>query len=114
MKQENNLNIAKDNIKLAKTKLSFASLILTILQFVIPFITSSVEQLSFLRKLPYVLVALILAIISKCKYNDKLSLTMIIIDSVLIGVTIILGILSILFFAAAIESIINGCSGFSA
>ena len=36
MNQENNSNIAKDNIQLGKTKLSFAFLILTILQVVMP------------------------------------------------------------------------------
>ena len=79
-----------------------------------PFIASSIEQLNFLRYLPYVLVALILAIISKCKYNDKLSLIMIIIDAVLIGIIIIFIILNILIIAAAFESVINGCLGTTA
>lgn len=114
MKQENNSNKTKDNIKLAKTKLSVASLILTILQAVMPLIASYIKQLNFLGNLPYVLAALILAIISKCKYNDKLSLIMIIVDAVLIGVIIMLIILSFLIFAAAINSIMNGCSGESA
>lgn len=114
MNQENNINLAKDNKQLGKTKLSFASLILTILQVVMPMITSFIEPLSFLGQLPYIIVALILAIISKCKYNDKLSLVMIVVDAVLIGMGIIFLMLALLFFAAAIESIISGCTDMSA
>ena len=114
MNQENNINLSINNIQLGKTKLSLASLILTILQVVMPLLASFVKPLSFLGQLPYIIIALILAIISKCKYNDKLSLVMIVIDAVLIGVVVIVLMLAIICFAAAIEAIIAGCDGKSA
>lgn len=110
MNQENNINLTQDNRQLSKTNLSFSSLILTILQIVMSSIPLP-NSLSFLGQLPYITVALILAIISKCKYNDKLSLVMIIVDAVLIGISIIVFLIAILFVLVTIESIATGCSG---
>lgn len=110
----NNINVAKHNNKISKTNLSFASLILTILQLIMPFVASLSEHLSFLGTLPYIIAALILAIISKCKYDDKLSLIMIIVDTVLIGITIVFTILAILLFASVLEALFSGCNDLSA
>lgn len=114
MNKEKNINLEKTSTKLAKTNLSLISLILTILQFVVPLITYFIDSLSFLEKIPYVIISLILAIISKCKYSDKLSLIMIIINAIIIGLEIIFLILMVLFFATAIDSIITGCTSISA
>ncbi len=114
MNQEKNINLEKTSTRLAKTNLSLISLILTILQFVVPLITYFIDSLSFLGKIPYVIISLILAIISRCKYADKLSLIMIITDAVIIGMEIIFLILMVLFFAIAIDSIITGCTSISA
>lgn len=96
--------------RLGHTTLSLLSLIFCILQFVISFIASKVNFLEFLNNIPFILISLVLAIISRCIYKDTMSLVMIIIDSVLMVLMIIGIILLMIFFVAALEELATGCS----
>lgn len=107
--QVQNTNIA-NNKKLGNTNLSIISLIFCILQFVATFIASEVPILDFLYNIPWLLISLILAIISRCKYKDTMSLVLIIVDSILIVLMIIGAIILLCFFASLFEMAITGCS----
>jgi len=91
------------------TKLSIISLICLIIQ---PLAASSIllsEKLAFLSMIPWTIISTVLAIVSKCKYNDKMSKVLIIINCVLFGLGIILIIVGMFIFAALIEEIAQGC-----
>lgn len=110
MNQNNNLNTSDNGTRLANTKLSKASLILLILQFIMPILTIFLGPFKFLVSLPYLLASLVLAIISKCQYNDKLSSIMIIVDIILMVIGLILAFLVIILFASIFESMLSGCT----
>ena len=113
---ENNTNNSKNKIPV----LSWVSLGLLCMQligflcminsFLYKFIGS---KLSIIFELPYVVASLILAIISRVKNKDKMSLILIIVDSVVIFITIVFIILAAILAAYTITSIINmfeGCA----
>lgn len=64
------------------------------------------SKLLFIFEFPYVIVSLILAIISRVKNKDKMSLVLIIVDSVVIVIAIIFIVLAVLLMI----SVINACS----
>lgn len=90
--------------------LSILSLIFCILQFVATFIASKINYLDFLYNIPWVVISLVLAIISRCLYKDTLSLVLIIVDVVLIVLIIIGFILLFFFLISALETMLFGCS----
>lgn len=96
--------------KIGSSNLSIISLVFCIVQFISTFIFSNIEFLKFFSKVPWIIISLILAIISKCKYNDRLSLIMIIIDIILIVLYIILIIIFFFLFISLIESLLEGCA----
>ena len=107
---QNTSNNIVDKEKIGSTTLSIISLIFCVLQFVATFIASKVSYLEFLSNIPWIIISLILAIISRCKYKDTMSLVMIIIDSVLIVLMIIGVIILFWFFANLFEIALTGCS----
>ena len=111
-KLENNI-IDEKKEKKGYSNLSIVSLIFCILQFVLTFISSKIEFLSFLSNIPWILISLVLAIISRCIHKDTMSLIMIIIDAILIVLLIILLIALMMFFAALFETLLTGCSQLS-
>lgn len=64
------------------------------------------SKLLFIFEFPYVIVSLILAIISRVKNKDKMSLVLIIVDTVVIVLAIIFIVLAVLLLV----SVINACS----
>lgn len=110
--QVQNINI-KNNKKMGSTNLSIISLIFCILQFAATFIASEIPILEFLYNIPWVLISLVLAIISRCKYKDTMSLVLIIIDSILIILMIIGVIILLWFFSSLFEIALTGCGQLS-
>ena len=64
------------------------------------------SKASFVFEFPYIIVSLILAIISRVKNKDRMSLAVIIVDAIVIFIVIIFIILAAILFA----SVINSCS----
>ena len=105
----NNNNNQEQNKKISHTKLSIISLCFLIAQFVMYFIGNSISALGFLCSIPWVFISLVLAIVSKCKNNDTMSLILIIIDSIVIVLGIIFTIVAVFLFASLVEATIFGC-----
>ncbi len=63
------------------------------------------SKLLFIFEFPYIIVSLILAIISRAKNKDKMSLVLIIVDITVIFILIIFIVLAVILFA----SLINAC-----
>ncbi|MBQ9071589.1 MAG: zinc ribbon domain-containing protein [Bacilli bacterium] len=108
--QDNNI---VDNKKIGSTTLSILSLVFCIVQVVSIFITNTFDGLDFLTSIPWIIVSLVLAIISRCKYKDTMSLVMIIIDSVLIVLMIIGAIILFWLFISLFEVLLTGCNQLS-
>jgi len=108
---ERKINYNKVKEKLAKSELSLIAMYLFIANFLSYLLMGFTDLFDFLASIPWIPVSLILSIISKCKYNDKLSLVMIILNCVVIGLSIIIVILVFVFFFSLFEMLINGFSG---
>ena len=93
--------IVNQNIKPEKKSNSNLSIISLI--FLICEIVSGI--FGILEFVPWIYVSLTLAIISKCKYNDKMSLVVLIIDIILITLSIILAIILLILVIFGITMI---------
>ena len=111
---EENSNLQNENNKKKKIPalswVSFGFLLMQLFCFLCQFsqiINKHIySKLLFIFELPYVLVSLILAIISRIKNKDTMSLVVLIIDSVIISLAIIFVIIAVIF----IISLVNACS----
>ena len=79
----------KQEQKIQKSKLSLIALTLTIIRLFISFILSrfipnNSPVFSILNNFPWIITSTILAIISRCKYKDKLSILVLIADILII------------------------------
>lgn len=101
---DNNVN----NNDLQSTNLSIASLVCLIVKFVSIFIGFASSSKWFFE-LPWLLASLILAIISRVKYKDKMSKVLIIVDAILMVLEIILFIIAIIFLSLLVANFIEGC-----
>ncbi len=67
------------------------------------------SKLLFMFEFPYIIVSLILAIISRVKNKDKMSLVLIIVDAIIIGIVICL----LAIFAIALANLYSSCSNYN-
>ena len=106
----NKYNISKeDTIKkdnLGYTNLSIASLICLIVRFFSTFI-GIVLSSRWIIEIPWLLVSLVLSIISRVKYKDKMSKVLLIVDIVLMVIELILFIILIIIVIFFISDIIG-------
>ena len=98
--------------RLSNTPLSLISLGCLIMQVIVLSFVKNIGILSFLTNIPWILISLVLAIISKCKNNDKLSGIMIIINIIVIILFIIWMVIGLLFFSFVFGELLDefiGC-----
>lgn len=67
------------------------------------------SSIKWFFELPWLLASLILAIISRVKYKDKMSKVLIIVDAILMVLEIILFIIAIIFLSLLVANFIEGC-----
>ncbi|MBR6690647.1 MAG: zinc ribbon domain-containing protein [Bacilli bacterium] len=96
--------------KLSHTTLSLLSLIFCAFKIAVIVLPDKLIYLSFLRNIPWILISLVLAIVSRCKYKDTMSLIMIIIDIVLIILLLIVMIIMTFFLLNLFKLITMGCN----
>ena len=93
--------------------ISFGFLCMQLLSYIFLFnralYNSIYSKFLYIFEIPYVLVSFVLAIISRVKNKDNMSLVLIIIDSVLIALSIIFLILAVILLVSIINEIIEGC-----
>jgi len=110
--EQHQTNKKLENTRLSNTPLSFISLGCLIMQVIVLSFIKNIGILSFLTNIPWILISLVLAIISKCKNNDKLSGIMMIIDIIGIILFIIWMIIGLLFFSFVFGELLDefiGC-----
>ena len=106
----NNIQVNKvDSVnreQMGSTNLSIASLVCLILKFVSLF-GGLLSSSKWIMEVPWLLASLILAIISRVKYKDKMSKVLLIVDIILMVLEVILFIILIIIIVFFISNIID-------
>ena len=125
-KEEDNYKEIKSKDIMKYSTLSIISSVMTGFKFIIVFIFPKIFNINnsfmnFLNNIPFIIISLILAIISRCTKKDTLSKVIIIIDMIYIIINIIAIVLLLTVFIKSIgwcmtfmdaiefEKIFNGC-----
>lgn len=106
----NSNNSINSNGLVEKTNLSIASLVCLGIKFLSIFV-GFVSSSKWFFELPWLLISLVLAIISRVKYKDKMSKILIIVDSILLVIEIILFIIIMIILSIFISEVVGGCNG---
>ena len=104
-----NNSINNDGV-VEKTNLSIASLVCLGIKFLSVFV-GFISSSKWFFELPWLLISLVLAIISRVKYKDKMSKILIIVDSILLVIEIILFIIVMIILTIFVSEMIEGCNG---
>lgn len=110
--EEKNFEKNQEQKKELKSNLSIIALGLLLAKLFITFILSAILPknaiINFLNNFPWIITSIILCIISRIKYKDKLSIIVLILDLIIIALTILIMAITLYFFA----TVANGCSNF--
>ena len=88
------------------TKLSIAALICLVISFTAPPL-GYYTSIKLLYEIPWFLISLVLTVISKVRYKDRMSKVLLIIELIIIGVSVVLIIVSLIFLAMIFKMLFN-------